>query len=848
MAQGDMAYKIADEWGLPVFPVIPQGKRPMDKGWADIATTDPLTISKAWAKTPNANIGIPTGSTSGVIVIDLDNNDAIAWFEGLEIPLGAEVHTPSGGKHYYYAIDPDVEIKTSVSEIHRGVDVRAEGGLVVGPGSVIAGKMYRGDLSHIPEAPQELLDLLPRRQHFSVDPIPEDVEPVEAASEQERRELEWITAELDGLERPWREGAGWRSTVFGLSCWLWRMVRSPYYATGEASATTLLLTHAPSDEKWSEGNVIAEWEDAKKRTAGQYAQPPLEVRPPLEPWHGFPTHIPFPSINGEAYFSLWSSRPRKEGAGHLWQRRHVLLVGALKAGMSEAGAATVAWHSAAARGDGIIFDGQVFGDDDSRCIDEKDLWREVDQAKEEIAKDNGEDIEEAPAAERPSLIPTERPKLLTDAERSLLASSEGEWWGTRYINWAESTFSMVNLPYWRLNRWTLLSIIFSPKAVLPRPGGADRPINLYLSLVGPTTSGKTEALIPVYKVIEIVYMMQDSTPEIGTDFTETALKKALIDRDGKSSWFHMDEAHTKIHEWKKVSGPFSSMPGVITELYDGRVGAMGRSGDKDYSGRTARSFLTVHFMGTVEGMAAEMGPTDWESGFLNRFVWAIGDPPSTDPGALAGDWISEDDLGNEDTVEGGGQIVYQQWANEFMAAMQKVGRADGRPERMRLPNAVIERHKKLASDLYEIAQRSRYEDRLRSTFKRLNETALRCAALVALSEGRIQITKMDLLIATEQVEEWAQNILTMVELTDESIRDREVNMIERYLIDSKGRVTIASIHRIPRLQNRSREVDSLIGELIAQGRAERYTDTEGTSKEMLRLKGALHEKRDDEEA
>lgn len=842
MSQGDMAYKIADEWGLKVFPVIPQGKRPVDKGWSEVATTDPLTISKIWAKTPNANIGIPTGSGSGVIVIDLDNDDAIAWFEDLGFPLGAEVHTPSGGKHYYYAIEPDVEIKTSVSEIHRGVDVRAEGGLVVGPGSVIAGKMYRGDLSYIPDAPQELLDLLPRRQHFTIDPIPDDVEPVEAASEQERRELEWIAAELDALERPWREGAGWRSTVFQHACWLWRMVRSPYYATDVSSATTLLLTHSPTDENWGEGNVIAEWEDAKKRTEGQYAQPPLETRPPLEVWTGFPTSVAFPSVNGEPFVSVWNSRPSRETPGHLWSRRHIILMAALRAGLSEVAAATLTWHSAASKADAIMFGGERFTDPDSRCITEKDLWRELDQAKEEIEKgiaaESGERMEEAPADERPAPKGPERPQLLSPAERAQVHSSEGEWWGSRYLNWAEGTFSMVNLPYWRLNRWTLLSIIFSPKAVLPRPGASDRPLNLYVCKVGPTTSGKTESLIPIHKVLEIFYMMQDSTPDIGGNYTDSALNKTLIDRDGQSSWFHMDEAHTKIHEWKKPSGPFSAMPGMITELYDGRVGAMGRSTDKEYSGRSARAFLTVHLMGTVEGMAAEMGPDDWESGFLNRFVWAIGDPPSDDPGALAGDWIAEEDLDEEDATGSGANIVFQQWAKEFMDATQKVGRADGRPERMRIPKAVVDRHKQLAIDLFGIARESRYADRLRSTFKRLNETTLRCAALVALSEGRLRMTKLDLLIAIEQVEEWAQNVLTMVEMTDETIRTREVNMIERLLVDGKGKVSISSIHRAPRFQNRSHEVDGLIKELIVQGRAERVTEEDI---EKLKLKGVIRE-------
>jgi len=839
-----MAYRIADEWGLKVFKVVPQGKRPMENGWADLATTDGLTISKWWAKTPNANIGIPTGTINGVIGVDLDTEEAIEWFESLGFPLGAEVHTAGGGKHYYYAIDPDVEIKTSKGEIHRGVDVRGEGGLLVGPGSVIAGKLYRGDLSHIPEAPQELLDLLPRRQHFTSEPIPQDVEPVEAASRQEERQLQWVVEELDDLERPWREGAGWRSTVFRVSCWLWRMVRSPYYALDEAAASTLLLSHAPTDEKWGDGEVIAQWEDARKRTEGQYAEPPVELLPELEIWKGFPTDIALPSIGGESYAQVWNTRPANDSAGRLWQRRQTLLLAALKAGLTDVQAATLVWHSAAAKGAGISFGGEVFLDDDSRCITEKDLWREVSQAKETLEKDSGAVVEAAPLDERPPVTGvTDRPSLLTDAEREILRSPEGEWWGTRALNWAEQTFAMINEPYYRMNVWTILSVIFGPKAVLPRPGANDRNLTLYQAIVGPTTSGKTEALNFVRHVLDFFYLLDDFSPSIGGNVTSASLTKLLLERDGLPSWFHMDEAHTKIHEWKKLTGPFSDMPGLITELYDGRVDPRHRAMEKDSTGKGARTFFTAYFMGTVEGMAAEMTPEDWESGFLNRFLWAIGDEPIMDDRAVAGDWINEDELDSDEGADGrSGTLMYQQWAGEFQDACQKVGRMDGKPSRMRLPAAVIERHRKFASDLQQIALRSHYKDRLRSTFKRLNESTLRCAALVALSDGRLRVSKTDLLIAIEQTEEWAQNIMTMVELTDESIRTREVNMIERHLLENGGTATVASIHRIRRLRNRRREVEELINELIAQGRARRTTlENEGVKTEVLEVKGVPHE-------
>lgn len=159
---------------------------------------------------------------------------------------------------------------------------------------------------------------------------------------------------------------------------------------------------------------------------------------------------------------------------------------------------------------------------------------------------------------------------------------------------------------------------------------------------------------------------------------------------------------------------------------------------------------------------------------------------------------------------------------------------------MKLPKGVIERHRKFALALYEVARHSPYEERLRSTFRRLNETTLRCASLIALSEGRTRVSLMDLLISIEQTEEWASNILKMVEVTDESIRTREVNMIEGHVREQERKgtqATVAGIHRLPRLRNRSREVEGLIDELVAQGRAARDKNEAGEG--ILKSKGVV---------
>ncbi len=694
------------------------------------------------------------------------------------------------------------------------------------------------DLEYLPEAWLEYLTADERDYEHTAQQWDGDIP--ETASATEERKLRAIVARLQGLPEVWAPGAGWHEIVFRSACWLARIAQSNAYALTADQALQLLLDYTPTyGSAWPVDRIIEQWESALTTTKGQFEAPPEPERPPLLPWHGFPTDRTFPTVNGELFTSLWMSLPANESRAGLWGRRHTLFVALLQGGFTDQEAATIVWHSQSAAHPGYLFCGVLYHDTDSRIITESELWRELEQAREEIAKNSGATVDAAPADERPSLERVKRISYLTPREEEILAGPAGVWWGSRFLEWAEATFSHVNQPYYRMNRWTVLSVIFAPKAVLPRPGGNDRPLNLYQAIVGTTTSGKTEALRVCKHTFKAYFLLADS-PDIGGNHTPESLAETLVAKDGQATWFHVDEAHTKIAVWKKPVGPYSEMPGVITDVYDGDVGAIYRATKKETSGKGAQAFMTAHFMGTPQGMADIMGPDDWESGFLNRFVWAIGDLPVDSMESVAGDWINAADLEADENADAfAGLKIYQQWAAEFSGAVSKVSRQDGKQSRMRLSHDVIARHREFAWELSKLAtSRTQYTERLRPTFRRLGETVLRCAALVALSRGRLEVTIPDLLIAIQQAEEWTANILIMVEATDESLRTREVNAIEQAVLRQGGAMPLAAVHRLPRFRNRRREVEDLIAELVAQGRADR---DKTTGVEYVRTKGITNE-------
>jgi Bifunctional DNA primase/polymerase, N-terminal len=148
----------AADLGWCVFPCAPGAKRPaLRENWQDLATADADRIRSWWARQPY-NIGIACGQ-SGLVVIDLDvAHDAQP---GLDGPVsGADalqrlcrahgqrypgatytVDTPSGGTHLYFTA-PTAPVRNSAGRLGPLIDVRADGGYVVGDGSRVGGRAY----------------------------------------------------------------------------------------------------------------------------------------------------------------------------------------------------------------------------------------------------------------------------------------------------------------------------------------------------------------------------------------------------------------------------------------------------------------------------------------------------------------------------------------------------------------------------------------------------------------------------------------------------------------------------------------------------------------------------------
>ena len=139
--------------GWKVFPTYPNEKRPCIKDPFGRATNVREGIIELFAPFPGAGLGVPTGPSNQITVIDSDvKNGADGIFHLCateeDIPITGLVRTPSGGIHLYFDTG-NLEVPNSVRKIAQNNDVRGAGGYVQGPGTITKFGRYSWDDSFI---------------------------------------------------------------------------------------------------------------------------------------------------------------------------------------------------------------------------------------------------------------------------------------------------------------------------------------------------------------------------------------------------------------------------------------------------------------------------------------------------------------------------------------------------------------------------------------------------------------------------------------------------------------------------------------------------------------------------
>ena len=144
--------------GWSVVPVRPRSKIPMIV-WHPYQQQRAAArdVEHWFARWPDANVGIVTGRISGLVVLDVDTRhggeeslNALVRKHG-PLPDTVEARSGGGGRHLYFG-HPGGRVPNRV-EVFRGIDLRADGGVIVAPPSVHpSGERYQWVRARSPEA------------------------------------------------------------------------------------------------------------------------------------------------------------------------------------------------------------------------------------------------------------------------------------------------------------------------------------------------------------------------------------------------------------------------------------------------------------------------------------------------------------------------------------------------------------------------------------------------------------------------------------------------------------------------------------------------------------------------
>lgn len=316
--------------GWHVLPLEPHAKIPLGRlvprGMLD-ASTDPQTLQRWWKFAPTAGVGIAL-APSGLVALDIDpRNGGTQTFDALQVEHGSlrsEVmaFTGGGGEHHVFVIPEGAQVSLP-GKLGPGVDVKANGYIVVEPSIHPSGKQYGWEVSSSPlegVAPSPLPDWLRSLRVELHQPTPQPgSRPVDPVQARDAREALYVL-DSDDYEHWLRAGmalhaTGWGSVAYAMWC-AWAQQSQKFDA-------------AVSRKRWDgfradrDGAVTLAWVFAEAQRRG-WVNPAARLPVPLQG-----VERPEPPAEGEAQRDagipvLTIAQLRAQGQEVGWLVKHVV--------------------------------------------------------------------------------------------------------------------------------------------------------------------------------------------------------------------------------------------------------------------------------------------------------------------------------------------------------------------------------------------------------------------------------------------------------------------------------------------------------------------------------------------
>lgn len=458
--------------------------------------------------------------------------------------------------------------------------------------------------------------------------------------------------------------------------------------------------------------------------------------------------------------------------------RYKLLIELFRAGLSYPEALSIAWRAPASR---------KWSEEDPRGL--AGLAAEAMKAALDAGMPSAEPKDPyGPETDDDVELAIDKPvTILTDDER--LAVERAPCFIDRYEAFATHRLAHDNRAYDRINAWTILSLAYMDTGYLPVSHAATGRgnLNFFGATLGETTSGKTSSF-HLMKAVLREYFAHDPEFNIGGNASETALVKTLHGRDGQVSFFNSDEASGVLKVWVGQEWT-SGMRERITELYDGEVNPLLRSGRGESIVQTSRALLNVWLAGTQRGVMEYMTAELFYSGFIPRFIFAIGKPRQTDYNSYAIRQIEAEQAAQ------GFDPVARQIAAELRANRAAIREYHEGDAPIFLDEEAGKRLQDAAYNLDREYRNKPLWDMIQPSIIRWQANVHKAACLLAMDRRSTTVNLQDMLTALAAGEEWFTNMLRIISRLNANSFERACADIYAFVNSKQGRVGKTALFR-----------------------------------------------------
>lgn len=745
MTTAQTAFDLASG-GFHVFPLRADGTPATKNGFKD-ATNDPYAVQDAFEKRGNYLIGVATGP-SNLIVLDIDYKESpdgtvkdgftTIEREWLDVPESFAYTSKGGsGRHIWYRVPDEQEYGRSMN--YRGlagVDRASGDGYIVFNGDTVP---KYGDLTI---APEWLCDV--KKAHRVSDTFEgtvkewyDTLEPG-APNAPVRKAMERVAQKFADLGDDFSHGEivefQYEAVRLGAEGnpgvpELLELIEDKFFSRTGA--------HSRPEDEW--GAEFNEALESGIRKAGES----IALRKELPPYtlSALPDTIPSGLVASET-----------PGTRSDFTK---LLSALVSAGLDKATILTTLWNAPAMKDMshdwGLVFVNKRIEDEMARRTDSTPV-----------------PVREEPEREKTRVKSI---SLVTDSERETAAQVRTVI--DEFVDASERANGFVQPAYSKPLAWVALSLASGLGYVIPKNGAFGT--NLWFGILGESGTAKSVSMRFFTDVANAFLIGGETNWNTGVGSPE-GMEQAILMRDNQPTALVSDEA-AAFYKNLLTKDWMQTLPHKMADWYMGEALGSQKINLKELRGKRAHTSFSFVTMSTTSDTLRVIDEDMFGTGFMARVAWIVG------PAAEVTD---ERYAAMRTDLTKTGTSVH---AISMGLAMGSIIPDPEHRTEVWGSNKAVKRLERAFKEMDRKAERHpKYRNIIQPSVIRLDQTLWKCAALLAIYDGRDEFDLNDALIALSYVEEWYRNLLTVSEKIA-GLYQRDTQMIVDYVKEQGGRVS-----------------------------------------------------------